>query len=38
MEPEFRLKIRTGAGAMAILEVAPVPFLDTNGFAKLPEF
>jgi len=35
-EPEFSLKFRNGAGAMAIWKVAPAPgsFLDTNGFAK----
>jgi len=35
-EPEFSWKFRTGAGDMAIWEVAPAPspFLDTNGFAK----
>ena len=35
-EPELSLQNRTGAGAIAILEVgpAPGPFLDTNGFAK----
>ena len=37
-DPEFSLKFRTGAGAMAIWEVAPALgpflFLDTNGFLK----
>jgi len=38
-EPELSLKFRSGAGAMAIWEVAsaPDPFQDTNGFAKLTE-
>ena len=35
-DPEFSWKFRTGAGVVAIWEVAPAsgPFLDTNGFAK----
>ena len=35
-KPEFCLKFRAGARAMAIWEVAaaPVLFLETNGFAK----
>jgi len=33
-EPEPSLKFRTGAGAVIIWDVAPGPFLDTNGFAK----
>jgi len=32
-EPELSLKFRTGAGAMAICEVAPGSFLNTNDFA-----
>jgi len=38
-EPELSLKFKTGAGGMAIWEVAthPGPFLDTNGFGKLTE-
>jgi len=32
LEPELSLKF--GASANAILEVAPAPFLSTNGFAK----
>ena len=33
-EPELSLKFRTGARAMAIWEVAPDPFLGTNGSTK----
>ena len=33
-QPELSSKFRTGAGSMAIWEVAPGPFRDTNGFAK----
>jgi len=33
-DPESSWKFRTEAGVMAIWEVAPGPFLDTNGFAK----
>jgi len=35
-DPEFSWNIRTGAGVMAIWEVAAAQglFLDTNGFAK----
>ena len=35
-KPDLSLKFRTGAGAVAIWEVAPAqgPFLDTNSFAK----
>ena len=36
-ELELSLKCETGAGAIAIWEVAPAPtpFLDINGFVKL---
>ena len=37
LEPELRFKFRTGAGAMAIWEVAPAPFVNTS-FVKLTYF
>jgi len=33
-DPELSSKFRTGAEAMAVLEVAPDSFLDTNGFCS----
>jgi len=36
-ETELSLKCKTGTGAMAIWEVDPGPFLDTNGFPKFTE-